>query len=211
MNHPQYDKIRYADIEPNCKTGDLILFHCLDNMNAAFMGSYYTHIGIVYRESPQSRPYIYEAWNPYYEIYYPKEIAHGMAFTDLENRISSYRGYVFYKPFANHVSKIANVDFYKFIYWGMQNMKYNRKVIENGINKLVFNDQIRKGINCGELVYLSLIKLGILDESRFYENRKHHLRWVCNLVDTDDGGHYLPISYIWQNYFIIRQNYSSFE
>jgi hypothetical protein len=205
-NHPKFKKIQYKEIEPYCKTGDLILFHGLDNYNSIFIGCYYTHMGIIYRETPTSRPYLFEAWNPKHEVMYPKEIKHGMAFTDLENRIESYRGYIFYKPLKYPIDNFKNEIFYEFIYWAMNNMKYNTKVISNGLNKLLFNDCLRLGTNCGEIVYLSLIKLGLLNLDRFYENRKHHLLWVSNLTKTDNDNCYLPIIYIWQNYFHIIPN-----
>jgi hypothetical protein len=160
----------------------------------------------VYRETPTSRPYIFEAWNSSQEVMYPDEIKHGIAFTDLENRMSSYRGYIFYKQLSHQVSPGANMDFYGFIYWAMHNMKYNEHVILNGISKYIFNDSLRVGTNCGEIVYLSLIKLGILSPQRFHENRKHHLRDMCNITQTDSGNNYLPILYVWQNYFTIIPN-----
>jgi hypothetical protein len=198
-NHPKFPKIKYSDLNP--KTGDLVLFHGLDNMNAAFIGCYYTHIGIVYRESATSRPYIFEAWNQKHEILYPKEVSNGMAFVDLENRLNSYRGYVFYKPLAKPVSKQANLYLRDFINWAMNNMKYNPDVFRNGINKMLFNDPLRIGTNCGEIVYLSLIKLGLLNISKFKKNRRYHLRDMCYLINTDANNWYLPISYVWQNYF----------
>lgn len=204
-NHPTFEKQQYADIEPYCKTGDLILFHGLDNNNAVYIGCYYTHIGIIYRETPYSRPYLFEAWNPHHDILYPNEVAHGMAFTDLEHRLLSYRGYVFYKPLEYEISQQTNEDFYKFIYWAMCHMKYNPRVISNGIKKLIFNDKLRTGTNCGEIVYLSLIKLGLLGLPRLYENRKHHLRWLSNLEQTDTYNKYLTPTYIWQDYFRIPQ------
>jgi hypothetical protein len=206
FNHPKCKKIKYEDIEPYCKTGDLILFHGLDNYNSVFIGSYYTHIGIIYRENQYTCPYIFEAWNPVYENLYPNDIAHGMAFVDLENRINSYRGYIFYKPLEKPIDPYINEGFYNFIYWAMYNMKYNPNVFSNAFKKLVFNDDLRIGTNCGEIVYISLIKLGLLKPERFYENRKYHLKWLCNLINTDINNKYLPISYIWQNYFKIVDN-----
>jgi len=202
-NHPQYNITTWDNIESLCKTGDLILFHGLDNCNPIFIGCYYGHIGIVYRETPNSKPYIFEAWNPVNEKYYPSEISHGIAFVDLKTRINSYRGYVFYKPLMWHISQETNVQFYDFIYWAVHNMKYNARVIRNGINKLLFNDKLRVGTNCGELVYLSLIKLGLLDQKKFHNNSKYHLKWLCNLTNLDDGNMYLRPVYVWQKYFEI--------
>lgn len=202
-NHPAYDKVAYHEIEPFCKSGDLILFHGLDSINAMYIGSYYTHIGMIYRSSPTDRPLLFEAWNSSEEVLYPKEISHGIAISDLENRIQSYRGYVFYKPLAHELTLKQNALLYSFMQWAYNNMHYNTRVIKNGVKKLLLNDMLRRGTNCGELMYITMITIGLLAEMRINENRKHHLRWVCSLENTDDGNSYMPIKYIWQNYFVL--------
>lgn len=201
LGHPKVKKVIYADIVDSCKTGDLVLFHALDNINSLFIGCYYTHVGVVYRATPNSRPYIFEAWNPTESDRHPVEIAHGIALSELENRIQSYRGYVFYKPLVHPVPQQSIDDFYKFIEWALINMHYHTKVIRNGASKLLLNDSLRIGTNCGELAYLSLIKLGLLKTTRLRENRKHHLRWICSLAATDNGNAYMPPVYLWQDYF----------
>ena len=185
-NHPNYNIVRWKDIQYKCKTGDLILFHGLDNYNSIFTGCYYGHIGIVYRKTPKSKPYLFEAWNPVNEKFYPSEVRHGIAFTDLDNRIKTYRGYVFYKPLMHQIPDSINIEFYNFIYWAVHNMKYNTKVIRNGINKLLLNDKLKVGTNCGELAYLSLIKLGLLNLENLHNNNKHHLNWTCNIKNLDN-------------------------
>jgi O-antigen ligase len=208
-NHPNFEKVRYSDIEPHCKSGDLILFHGLDSTNAMYMASYYTHIGIVYRESQDARPVLFEAWNSSAEILYPEEVAHGIAISDLENRVNSYRGYIFYKPLAQAITPEQQERLLAFMNWAYANMHYNPRVIKNGAKKLLLNEQLHTGTNCGEIVYLALIAMGLLSESRIYENRKHHLRWVCALELTDNGNKYLPMAYIWQSYFKLPASVSS--
>ena len=203
LNHPNAKKLNYADIADSCKTGDLILFHALDNINALFIGGYYTHVGIVYRATQRSRPYIFEAWNPTESDRHPADIARGIALSDLENRIQSYRGYVFYKPLIYPVPQELSCGFYTFIKWALANMHYHTRVISNGASKLLLNDGLRVGTNCGELVYLSLIKLGLLNQDRIRENRKHHLNWVCSLANTDNGNAYAAPLYLWQDYFLL--------
>jgi hypothetical protein len=170
------------------------------------MGNYYTHVGIIYRENNYSRPYIFEAWNPLNEKLFPSELSNGISFIDLKTRINGYRGYIFYKPLEKPIHPYLNEGFYNFIYWAVCNTKYNPNVFSNAINKLVFNHSLRIGTNCGEIVYMSLIKLGLLHPERFYQNRKYHLKWICNLIQTDTDNKYLPISYIWQEYFKIIDN-----
>jgi hypothetical protein len=174
-----------------------------------YMGSYYTHIGIVYRESQNTRPVLFEAWNSKEEILYPEEVGHGIAISDLENRVNSYRGYIFYKPLARSISAEQQERLFAFMNWAYANMHYNPRVIKNGAKKLLLNDQLNTGTNCGEIVYLALIAMGLLLESRLYENRKHHLRWVCALDHTDNGNKYLPMTYIWQNYFKLPTGFTN--
>jgi hypothetical protein len=200
-NHPKFKIRKWQDIESRCKSGDIILFHGLDNYAPLFIGCYYGHIGIVYRENQESPPYIFEAWNPTNEKFYPSEFNHGMAFSELRHRALSYRGYIFYKELQHRIPHYTNVQFYQFIYWAMGALKYNPSVVRNGIRKFIFNDDLRIGTNCGELVYMSLINIGLLNFTKLKENRKHHLKWLCGLEHTDDGNRYLEPVYIWQEYF----------
>ena len=47
------------DLKHKFKTGDIILFHALDNINPIFIGTYFGHIGIVYIHNGE--PYLFEA------------------------------------------------------------------------------------------------------------------------------------------------------
>lgn len=211
-NHPDFQVVVWDNIKDKCKTGDLILFHGLDNYNPIFIGCYYGHIGIIYRETPTSTPYLFEALNPTREKYnFPVEIHHGIALTDLKNRLSTYRGYVFYKPLAYPIPEYINMQFKDFIHWAINNMKYNTKVIQNGVKKLLLNDSLKINTNCGELVYMALINLELLHLNRFINNRKHHLNWLCNIHTLDNGNYYLKPMYVWQEYFktvtVVMPNY----
>lgn len=195
--HPTVSEVSLDIVLRRANTGDLILFHALDNINAALIGSYYTHVGIVYRSA--EGVYLFEAWNPMESTNHPREWAHGIALVDLEQRLSSYRGYVYWKRLAHPPQDSERL--YDFIYWSLANMKYDTQVIRNGVRKLIFNERLKKKTNCGELVYLALIRLGLLHPSRFYQNRKYHLRWVCDLTHLDNGNRYAPPVYVPQPYF----------
>lgn len=200
FNHPDYKIVQWSDIQHKCKTGDLILFHALDNYNPIFIGCYYGHIGIVYREG-NSPPQIFEAYNHSTERFPNKKNPNGISFADLEHRLVSYRGYVFYKELKNPLPDSARVDLFQFIQNALTTFHYNKQVILNGANKLMFNDSLRFGTNCGEIAYMCMIRLGLLAPSRFKENRKHHLKWLCSLEHTDDGNRYNEPVYVWQEYF----------
>lgn len=207
LAHPHYDSYEYYELKYKYKTGDIILFHGLDNVNPIFIGSYYGHIGIVYvdPEMPE-KPYIFEAFNTSTMPFYPVECRNGIALVELEHRLNSYRGYAMYKELINPVSKERQEGFKHFIDYALDNMKYNENVINNGFNKLLYNEPLSKETNCGELVYMSLIKLGILPYTMFHENRKHHLLWLSNLNTVDHNKVrqkliYRDPVYILANYF----------
>lgn len=198
LSHPKFKTYEFDELKHKFKTGDIILFHALDNINPIFIGTYYGHIGIIYIDpnDNKQKPYIFEAFNPGTMPFFPNECQSGVVLVDLEHRLNSYRGYCFYKELQNPVDIKLQTEFKDFIDYALTNMYYNQSVISNGISKLIFNEELHHGTNCAELVYLSLIKLGILDIDNLSCNRKHHLSWLANLTD----GYNEPV-YILSNYF----------
>lgn len=202
LNHPNFKVVQYASIRHKFKTGDLILFHALDNLNPIFTGSYYGHIGIVYLDpdTPNAKPQIFEAFRPSGMPFYPKKFKNGISLACLKQRLNSYRGYCFYKELETPISKELQRDFRSLIDYALSNMEYRNDVVINGIEKLLFGDCLRNGTNCGELVYLSLIKLGILPENALDENRKHHLIYTSQLKQTSTNRYLTPV-YVLSSYF----------
>jgi hypothetical protein len=109
--HPDYKILMYKDIKHKAKSGDIILFSTLDSLNQIVMGSYITHIGVVYRKDQDSAPVLVESFNNFRMPFYPKEFKHGIATCDLETRLNSYRGYSMYKELDRPISDHANNDF----------------------------------------------------------------------------------------------------
>jgi hypothetical protein len=196
-DHPRLASVQYNYIKQNLKTGDLILFHSLDNINALFMGSYYTHVGVVV---VLDKPYIFEAFNYNTMPFYPPEFSSGIAFACLENRLNSYRGYCFYKELSLGVSEEAQQNLLNFISYAKGNMYYETNIFLNFTKKIVYNEILQNGTNCGEIVFLCLIQLGLLDVSALNNNRRHHLRLVAGLTDVIDNVYKKPI-YVLSNYF----------
>jgi hypothetical protein len=199
LTHPKYKIVTFADIQDKVKTGDMILFVSLDTVNQLFMGSYYTHLGIVYRDG-DSAPTLVESFNPHRMDFYPKEFSSGIAVCDLETRINTYRGFVLYKELAKPVSHNNISDFEEFILYATKNMKYDKDVIFGEIGKILFNTPFSNETNCGQFTALILMKLGLLDFSNFNNRQKHHLRWTSNIKKLKNN-HYKEPVYVYSEYF----------
>ena len=197
VNHPKCPIMRVSFEHPDFQTGDLILFHSLDSINAMMMGSYYTHIGVVYDDGGQLK--LFEAVNPQTEFLI-NENKNGIVLCDLEQRLRTYRGYVFYKKLKMPASDENIEHFRNFIDFASRKLYYNTEIFRNFLNKVFFDERIHKGVNCGELAYLSLISLGILPKKYFYKNAKHHLRWLADF-DTKDMHLYEEMKYLYYDPF----------
>lgn len=198
--HPDYKVLMYKDIKDSAKSGDLILFSSLDSMNQIFMGSYITHIGVVYRKDANTPPVLVESFNNFRMTCYPKEFKSGIATCDLETRLNSYRGYSMYKELDKPISEHANADFLSFIQYARENMKYDYNVIESEIGKVLFNTPFTTKTNCGQFTAMILMKINLLDFSHFKNRRKHHLLWTANLTKVKKN-FYRECVYIYQQYF----------
>lgn len=188
FNHPKCPIDRMPLKTSTFKTGDLILFHALDNLSALAIGTYYTHIGVVYCDETGQK--LFEAVSPERELLVGDN-RNGIVLCDLEQRLRTYRGYVFHKKVSLSVDEESKGHFRRFIDFAVRNLYYNTNILRNFINKVLFAEPIHRGVNCGELVYLSLICLGILPKKHFHENRKHHLQWLANLTDIYDEMKYI--------------------
>lgn len=180
------------------KTGDIILFHALDNINPIFIGSYFGHIGIVYVED--GIKYLFEAFSPTHTPFYPSCFKGGVSLSLLERRLTSYRGYCVYKELKKPIADAVCKDFKQFVTYAINNMYYDTRVLYKGLLKLLGNHPLDHGTNCGELVYLSLIKLGLLPMDVLNHNRKHHLRWLAQLTQLVGNTYKDPI-YVLPTYY----------
>jgi hypothetical protein len=158
---------------------------------------------VIYRENPTSPPILIESFNNF-KIPHPKKFKNGIATCDLENRINSYRGYIFYKQLDKPISDQANKDFAEFIKYSRKNLKYDENPIENEIGKILFNTPFSTGINCGQFTTLILIKLGLISFSNFRDRKKHHLRYTANLTKLKKNSYREPV-YITHRYFKIAE------
>jgi hypothetical protein len=200
FSHPECDSIWIDFVLDSAKTGDLILFKALDNYNSSKTFCYYTHIGVVYY--PQSfkdenkPPMLFEAAGTTGMELYKHENSAGIFLEDLKTRLTRYKGRLYYKQLNACINPVPENQFMEFINYAMKNMYYEYSVITNGIKKGLGLEKCGHNTNCGELSFLSLIKLGILDSSKYQQNAFHHLYYISNLTDCDYGYYYGDIKKI---------------
>src|SRR6185436_6234528 len=166
LAHPNYEIVTYDVIKDKLKTGDMILFSSLDSINQIFMASYYTHIGIVYRNGDKP-PMLIEAFNPYRMPVFPEACKSGITVCDLEHRFNTYRGYILYKELDKPVSEQANSDIKSFINYARTHFKYDKNVITGEISKMLFNRPYSHEVNCGQLTAMILMKLDLIEFDHF--------------------------------------------
>ena len=188
-NHPNFKETWIDNVLCAAKTGDLILFKATDNTNSSKIFCYYTHIGVVYRPDT-GNPQIFEAAGTNGMDLYNSENHKGIFLTDLRTRLERYKGRLYYKHLARPISQNVASEFTEFIKYAHENMQYNYNVMTNGIKKGLLIEKCGNATNCGELAMLSLIKLGILDASRYNQRVFHHLHWMSNLDEADNGYYY---------------------
>jgi len=173
------------------KTGDMILFKAYNNFNSIFHGSYYGHVGIVYILN--GTPMLFEA-NGIERV--PLKDHHskrGVFLTPLVDRIKKYKGRCFWKPLNRPLSEHTIQDFENFIQYCLGNLEYDYAVISGGFKRWLGLAKCGKGTDCGQIVFLSLIKLGLLPVEEYDTPRLHHLKYVCGLESLTDGYKYMPL------------------
>lgn len=188
-NHPNL--LRKPFNELKFKTGDMILFHAYDNINPVFIGSYWGHVGIVYK-NPDTRdpPVLFEAARTSKMNNCPEYNKKGIMITDLKSRLEKYPGLIACK----FLNKPVNIDIVRgmpeLMDYAKTYMYYNDNVIYNGLRKKN-GEKLNNATNCGELLVLSLIKLGLLPENILDEKIAHHLLYVVKLTQLQNNYYYL--------------------
>jgi hypothetical protein len=198
----QYSKLNcptiFVDdlIESNAlKTGDIILFKAYNNFNSIFHGGYFGHIGMVWidPDDKSAEPYLFEAngiervpLKPYHN---PK----GIFLTKLADRIKKYKGMIYLKQLNKPLALSTISDFKNFINYCLENMEYNYAVGSSGIKKGLSLERCTRKTNCGEIMFLSLIKLGLIDIELYDTRIFHHLNYVAKLQDLLKGYRYLDL------------------
>lgn len=177
------------------KTGDLILFKAYNNFNSIFHGSYFGHIGIIYIDpnDTSNTPMLFEANGiehvPLRE-HHPKN---GIFLTPLADRVKKYKGRCFLKPLAYPITDKHIINgFIDFINFCMKNFEYEYKVFSNSLKKLLGVKKCDNKTDCGQIVFLSLIKLGLVDMSEYDKPIMHHLLYVTGVKELKNN-YYLDL------------------
>ena len=190
---PEYNKTPYENI--SFKTGDMILFHAYNNINPIFIGSFWGHIGIVYTDPEgninNGNPVLFEAASTTKMKLCPNYNIKGIMITDLYTRLSKYPGLIAVKRLDKHIKFDTQVEFKNFIEYAKKNMEYNDKIFKSGISKKL-GCKINNKTNCGELVFLSLIKLGLIELERYDDRILHHLLYMCNITKLNNNYYNTP-------------------
>lgn len=194
FNHPDVDSVRLDDLISGTKfkTGDLILFKAVDNFNPVFIMSYYGHIGIIHVDPDTNVPHIFEAANPAEMALNPDQNSAGIFVSPVESRIKTYKGIAYHKPLERVLGPDICREFKNFMDFCVKNMEYNANVISNGLRKAA-GEKIGTKVNCGELAFLSLIKLGLIPLEYYDKKCAHHLRWMCKIVDLTNNKYGDPV------------------
>jgi hypothetical protein len=175
------------------KTGDMILFHAYDNINPIFIGSYWGHVGIVYKDPYSDRPpLIFEAAKTSDMKNCPIEYMNGIIFTDLKTRLQKYPGFIACKILNKHVPIGIVRGMNEFIQYSKKYMYYNNDVFHNALMKKC-GYKFTNATNCGELVLLSLVKLGLLPKKILDSCIAHHLLYVAHLTKLKNNNYSNPI------------------
>ena len=191
---PKYEKIPYEDLTYN--TGDIILMHAYNNINPIFIGSFWGHIGIVYKDPEKiinnGNPVVFEAARTTKMKICPDNNISGVMITDLYTRLSKYPGLIAVKKLNKVIDYNIQCNFKDFIYYAKNNMKYFDNVFLSRIKKKL-GYGINNETNCGELVYLSLIKLGLIDLEKVNDKILHHLLYICNIQKVNNNHYNKPV------------------
>lgn len=185
------------------KTGDIILFKAYNNFNSIFHGSYFGHMGIVYIDpsDPKQVPYIFEANGVERLPLMPHHSKRGIYFTPLRDRMKKYKGRCFYKELSKPLSYATIVAFKEFIDYCLDKFEYDHAVIASGFKKYFGIKRCDSKTDCGQIVFLSLIKLGLLPIEEYDVPRLHHLKYVCGLKDLANDYYYRDLVEILEHPF----------
>ena len=190
-NVPDMNRVMYENVD--FKTGDMILFHAYDNINPVFIGTFWGHVGIVYKDpDANGRPVIFEAAKTSEMKRCPDYNKHGIMITDLQTRLEKYPGVIACKILNNPINNNVIRGFTDLMEYSKKNMEYYDDVFHNAIKKKL-GDRINKYTNCGEMTLLSLIKLGLVPGNILDENMAHHLHYVTNIKQLQNNYYHDPI------------------
>jgi hypothetical protein len=177
------------DVGHLLKTGDIILFKANNNFNSLMHTSYFGHCGIIY-VGDDNIPMLFEANGIDHMPLREHHSRTGIFFTPVIDRIKKYKGRCYLKQLSEPLEQSVIDGFREFIDYCMVNFKYDMKVVSSGMKKYFGLKKCDTNTNCGDITFLSLIKLGLLDISEYDKPRLHHLKYVVNVENLLNGYYY---------------------
>ena len=169
--------ICYNDIK--WKTGDLMLFRGNDNIYPIFFGNTFSHVGIVYIDS-YNVPRLLEACNT-------KKFV-GVSNRTIHDVINTYNGTLYFKQLIYPIDSSYEQEFEHFANFSCENFQYEKRIIYSTLMNYLTNTPIQRNLNCGELSFLSLIKLGLIDLSQYKNAIKlHYLKYITYITKVKDN------------------------
>lgn len=178
------------------KTGDIILFKAYNNYNSIFIGNYFGHMGIVLRDPDTHELMIFEANGIENMPLKPHHNKNGVFYSKLEDRIRKYKGRVFVKQLEKSVKPEDEIALKEFVVFATQNMQYEKNIFRAVMHRYFSGSKCNFRTNCGEIVFLSLIKLGLLDLDEYDTPTIHYLKWMCKLRYVNMNRYLDPIELI---------------
>lgn len=178
---------------PMLKTGDLILFKAYNNFNSIIHGSYFGHVGIIYVDEETKIPYLFEANGVEKMPLLPHHNKNGIFLTPVADRIKKYKGRCFYKPLNKKISPDVIDAFSTFIKYSLENMSYDYEIFKGGLRRKFLGYKCNKKTDCGQLVFLSLVKLQLLPLSYYEISCANYLKYVCELTSLDNDYKYMDL------------------
>lgn len=175
------DVPKYFIDEIQFRTGDVILFKAQNNFNAPKIASYFTHIGVVYVRDDEV--YLFEANGIEGMNLKKHHNKNGVFLSKLYGRVSKYKGRCFLKPLIGPSISNDNIEEFEiFMKYALANMYYDTRVIRSSVGKWINGVECGhdNSTNCGELAYLSLVKLGIIEKGLTL----HYLKYISELGDS---------------------------
>lgn len=173
------------------KTGDIICFKAYNNFNSIFIGNYYGHIGIVYVDpNNPDEPYLFEANGVEKMALKDHHNKAGIFLTPVKERIAKYKGRCFYKGLNKEIHPDVCKEFKQFIDYCLETMKYEKSIFKSSIKKWIGWERCNHNTNCGELIFLSLIKLGLIPYEMYDKPTLHYLKWMCNIKKLENDYYY---------------------
>jgi len=196
-NKGEYEKIFLTELINNeyLKTGDIIIFKSYNNFNSVLMGNYYSHIGVVYIDPDDEKkiPLLFEANGVENMNLLNHHNKNGIFLSPVEERIQKYKGRAFVKRLNKKVDEQKIKEFKYFIDFCLKNMSYEYNIIKSAVYKYLSLERCGKKTNCGELVFLSILKLGLISIEEYDKSCLHYLKWMSYVKELNYGYSYMDI------------------